>query len=1717
MGKEKRKNRLDKGGASAGGEFVGFGAFSQPSTQGSDVSSSQLKWSPVYTGSDSQLSILFKKIGQKRDGSTKAKALLEVKAFIEDETNGKKDKVTALAHLLFAYHSKLTYDDSATVRAAALSTLNSARLQLPKALNTLLQENSELVGMIWCAKTDPASEVRAAARKWCQEYSSDDFDGLWSFVTRILGYGRPKTMHDDIFARRSGDEALSDLEREQLDERFERIVGTVLQGVDAWLKAFPETDSLKYETHIKDSVLWKQMTNSRNSFRLKAYQVLGTMCQHSKSVVYGKLGLETLPKTLPAVVAQEKEPSNIPHLFEVILLYMTSGDSSRLDKSRLFKAINKVLKKACFGASPSDWGPMMLPLLATVDDLKLSMGFISNLLAGRDDAIGLSDSLLITSYGVECSSYLLLRAEGGESMDTSDFDAILSLWLEMLKIYLSTSGVTSVSRHADVSLATILGKTLCRLDEASISNEASRIYERKDLFWKELLPAVLLDRTGSEVTVRFSSLLQKVGEVRKTPTNQSHLLPLLRKKFTDILSDHQSHSSALPGDQEYQLMQSCMEFSSATNIFGSGADNDIDLQNFLMNDLLRWVVIHASRDGSEGRRTRTKLAVRDFSLLRVCLESILSAHKQSTLWGTVLHELVLSKCDVGILAAGLRTMCQCSASTAGVDMTEVVKCEALENLSMQVVEGALQNAQGEGSTEREDFLRTCCGLHPAQSSPLLGKAVVSKFLVALGTVPEDQVPVSVLAVLVECAKKGKLLLRDDAIKLTMLTWKIGGDVWSRHGLALLTEAEDSLRTEFFEKAGEQLRDSLLSICCSHLPHTEIEASCDKWGERAVQWFRVMDTISGYEKFAITGLANAKIWREAASGNVTLSSVLSRCTTTLLLGVENREERLGLLFPGNQDEDRVGLFSDMLTSVSALANQAGSLRVVSVSSFVASFGGRDVFSDGLIVKCVDELVESVKASWETSCTDLTHKGLIGISHFLQELFVPFLSNDCDMNETHTDSAAIKTGDVVWYVPNPDQSAATEAKVVKIHKDDFPNLYFTISFETDGAVQEKQTVAERLRHSKSPRYYLEDGDMSQEERSLRLSIGSILMKKIIKPHFNSDIVQGSIAMEAGAVCVNILVSQCGLMGKAGLGSDRYYLFQKLASLQEQVVHSVASGDFGTASFGLRMLSLALGWGELSLRSLHNLEYLNFDPSPSLDSLVSVYDGGSSVGGLNKAALLWIETAFTSIQTNELKGRVLQTITLLVDHMSCDTMDNALLAMKAMRTICRSSSTESSDLERRAISKLIYAFATRWETPGDKNEWWSEPLEALVVDLQRSKKSTLYAACRENSSHLVGLLSIKAKRWLATRFLYMASKTCAPLRVDAFEDMLPTETRKRLKHWTKDMIQDDAEELEDDTLTVYEWIPSELMTEVESWIDDESYFDEAIEEKTTSRLLAWLLFLQYLESAAADDVRNRSAFSSYASKSGASFFVLSACVVSLNIEVDRKSQAKPICTVDDVLRGRELADVSSLSMASLFHTIEAFPTLARGWWEDDCPKSLKDAMSKFVQFKVAPETLRRELQRINEARNLGEMTVRGSTVSREVTATYLQDECILSLAIQVPPNFPLRSVDVDGRKTHGVPESRFKRWALQIRQILSNQDGTLLDALLLWKRNVEKEFEGVEPCPVCYSVLSVKTHDLPNLECKTCANRFHSSCLHKWFASSGKSQCVICQQPWSGTRVT
>ena len=74
--------------------------------------------------------------------------------------------------------------------------------------------------------------------------------------------------------------------------------------------------------------------------------------------------------------------------------------------------------------------------------------------------------------------------------------------------------------------------------------------------------------------------------------------------------------------------------------------------------------------------------------------------------------------------------------------------------------------------------------------------------------------------------------------------------------------------------------------------------------------------------------------------------------------------------------------------------------------------------------------------------------------------------------------------------------------------------------------------------------------------------------------------------------------------------------------------------------------------------------------------------------------------------------------------------------------------------------------------------------------------------------------------------------------------------------------------------------------------------------------------------------------------------------------------------------------------------------------------------------------------------------------------------------------------------------------------HQNGSLVDALTLWKKNVDKRFEGVEECYICFFILHGSTYQMPKVACPTCKKKFHSACLYKWFSTSQNSTCPLCR---------
>lgn len=212
---------------------------------------------------------------------------------------------------------------------------------------------------------------------------------------------------------------------------------------------------------------------------------------------------------------------------------------------------------------------------------------------------------------------------------------------------------------------------------------------------------------------------------------------------------------------------------------------------------------------------------------------------------------------------------------------------------------------------------------------------------------------------------------------------------------------------------------------------------------------------------------------------------------------------------------------------------------------------------------------------------------------------------------------------------------------------------------------------------------------------------------------------------------------------------------------------------------------------------------------------------------------------------------------------------------------------------------------------------------------------------------------------------------------------------------------------------------------------------------------------------------------------------------------------------------ADVPTRRLAcnTYLRALRHLPAAVRKWWHD-APAAQKTLVDKvttsFVSTQLCQDELRALVDKravLSSASGSENMQLTVHTSTREVVATYVIDEARMELIVTLPVNHPLGAVRVDsGKQIGGRMQSRVL--VMQLTIFLTHQNGSISDGLSLWKRNLDRKFEGVQECYVCYAVIHQDTYQLPKLSCRKCKNKFHGPCLYKWFSTSNKSTCPICR---------
>ncbi|KAG0019855.1 hypothetical protein BGZ80_005180 [Entomortierella chlamydospora] len=185
-------------------------------------------------------------------------------------------------------------------------------------------------------------------------------------------------------------------------------------------------------------------------------------------------------------------------------------------------------------------------------------------------------------------------------------------------------------------------------------------------------------------------------------------------------------------------------------------------------------------------------------------------------------------------------------------------------------------------------------------------------------------------------------------------------------------------------------------------------------------------------------------------------------------------------------------------------------------------------------------------------------------------------------------------------------------------------------------------------------------------------------------------------------------------------------------------------------------------------------------------------------------------------------------------------------------------------------------------------------------------------------------------------------------------------------------------------------------------------------------------------------------------------------------------------------------------LYYTCLAnVPSLVRIWWTECKLRQLSIAVESLTEKYFSPLLITRELTSLAKAQqapaagsqaaavaalsgvsdDLNELQIKTSKATSEVTASFQIDEATMEIVIRLPSNFPLRQVEVEGLQRVGVKEARWRAWLLGVAGVIAAQNGSLIDALTLFRKNVGLHFEGVEDCTICYSIVSLQDRSLPN----------------------------------------
>lgn len=1067
--------------------------------------------------------------------------------------------------------------------------------------------------------------------------------------------------------------------RDAMEERYERVIGSCLEALTRWMQEHDGSWKNADDTSATTAKLWwKTITSPKASLRRKTYQLLAAVAMKAPHLILPSSTSITksmnLVTVLPQAVSSEKEAANVPVLLETVLTVLvliqkqqcsTSNDTPTeegYDRYALPTALTpplvKLLRKACYGAAVEAWGPVLLPLTAHLPrQHQLQLHVLQAAQQGCELVLAPADQWKLQGCIAESAAFLLRkttatmsttmnRSDGddnnNDSDDGNDDDndprALAQVWLSVWHCALALNGSNANSSRKPASKSSTAREVLVRdlaqqLVQFSSSSSNCDFATIADWFWDD---GLTLDSASSIDGALLVQLLQELIQQRRRSlesnperqqaqeATQMRLLPKLRDRFRQTLSPHQESSSAVPSVTDYQLLDAILAYGGPVAVLVlEQSEDDFDnavssssLEKFVMNDLLRWAVIHTSTLSSAHEDDALRLAMvrHAFGLLSRCLAAFPS-EQTGGVWEVFLREILTAKCDLGYLVAGLISLVQRAVDYENMDW---LRCGTLNEFAVEVGRGSKDelaayiptssyHADEEESLETSSsadhvyekklhFFGTCLGLESVNAPCLVDSHVLSKWVesatLASDAKPDTASTNALLEALLQTLQKKRRLVSDDqADRLLLKSWRCVESFFEVYGIEILRSDAD-LCTRFVDATSCESRvdlarlsneDSCLALCA------------ESWATKA---WRVLK-IGKAEPSPMIGLEDRNAWKQSPS-------VLFKVSMSLLGKFESKTDRINLVKSWSKS-DPTTMILDILVSLSEASDDVllaakSKARSDLCAEFLASIGGSDL-EESVISTWVRALVSRLSASLEEPerKKQAIRNGEVAVlSQLLSLIFEPVSPSRSDVLEAES----VAEGDRLWYISDPKTPAEREeVDVVKVHYDVQAGYFFTIQVTRDDESQERQTVLDRLRKYESPRGasgVIPSDCLSGDELSRRSTILELLLKDLVLP-YSSHFLKSPWMGELVSVCIG----QVGVGKDRGLGSAHYDIYRFISSAEEAVRASIQNGSLSSGRDGLWSLSLAFGFGLSVPTTVWTMKQFPVNPIPLYSLLLNQYE--------------------------------------------------------------------------------------------------------------------------------------------------------------------------------------------------------------------------------------------------------------------------------------------------------------------------------------------------------------------------------------------------------------------------------------------------------------------------------------------------------------------------------